>query len=153
MHLQKLQHIYCCNVKFCLTNIYIVVVITPAPPIPQPPPPPPQHHIHPTHQTNNNAQQPNTNHTMPHQNTSSSMLSSHLIDPKNDILFKLMFGRECNKDLTLHLLNSVLEGIIEPIEDIEYLQSEKEAGIIVPGSARVDLNCITTQKHKFTAEM
>ena len=79
--------------------------------------------------------------------------NKYLYSPKNDVLFKLMFGRECNKDLTLNLLNSVMEGIIEPIEDIEYLQSEKEVGIIVPGSARVDINCITRSKHKFTAEM
>ena len=79
--------------------------------------------------------------------------NKYLYSPKNDVLFKLMFGRECNKDLTLNLLNSVIEGIIEPIEDIEYLQSEKEICIIVPGSARVDINCITRSKHKFTAEM
>ena len=77
----------------------------------------------------------------------------NLIDPKNDVLFKLMFGRECNKDLTLHLLNSVMEGLTDPVEDIEYLQSEKEVGMIVPGSSRVDLTCITRNKNKFTAEM
>ena len=51
-----------------------------------------------------------------------------------------MFGRECNKDLTLHLLNSVMEGSIDPIQDIEYLQSEKEVGLIIPASARIDIN-------------
>ncbi len=51
---------------------------------------------------------------------------TNLISHKNDVLFKLMFGRECNKDLTLNLLNSVMDGFIDPVEDIEYLQSEKE---------------------------
>ncbi len=85
--------------------------------------------------------------------TNINRTQDHLIDPKNDVLFKLMFGRECNKDLTLDLLNSVMEGLTDPVEDIEYLQSEKEVGMIVPGSSRIDLSCITKNKHKFTAEM
>ena len=86
-------------------------------------------------------------------NYTTGNISTSIIDPKNDALFKLIFGRECNKDLLISLINASLYGKINPVTDVEYIQSEKEIGLITPGTSRVDVSCTTTNNDNFIVEM
>ncbi|WP_026888175.1 Rpn family recombination-promoting nuclease/putative transposase [Clostridium beijerinckii] len=47
-----------------------------------------------------------------------------MISPKNDFVFKLLFGDEKNKDLLIELLNSILKMPHDELEDIELINTE-----------------------------
>lgn len=47
-----------------------------------------------------------------------------IISPKNDFVFKLLFGDEKNKDLIIELLNSILKMPHDELEDIELINTE-----------------------------
>lgn len=43
------------------------------------------------------------------------------LDPKNDFLFKRLFGTEKNKPLLLHFLNDIFHGYCDPIQDVTFI--------------------------------
>ena len=47
-----------------------------------------------------------------------------IMSPKNDFVFKLLFGDEKNKDLLIELLNSILKMPHDELEDIELINTE-----------------------------
>ncbi|CUU50347.1 Rpn family recombination-promoting nuclease/putative transposase [Clostridium beijerinckii] len=47
-----------------------------------------------------------------------------IMSPKNDFVFKLLFGNENNKDLLIELLNSILKMPHDELEDIELINTE-----------------------------
>jgi len=47
-----------------------------------------------------------------------------IMSPKNDFVFKLLFGDEKNKDLLIELLNSILKMPHDELEDIELINKE-----------------------------
>lgn len=47
-----------------------------------------------------------------------------IMSPKNDFVFKLLFGDEKNKDLLIELLNSILKIPHDELEDIELINTE-----------------------------
>ncbi|WP_279289811.1 PD-(D/E)XK nuclease family transposase [Clostridium intestinale] len=44
--------------------------------------------------------------------------------PKNDFVFKLIFGDEKNKDILIDFLNSILKTPQSELEDIELINTE-----------------------------
>ncbi|OOM06333.1 PD-(D/E)XK nuclease family transposase [Clostridium saccharobutylicum] len=47
-----------------------------------------------------------------------------IMSPKNDFVFKLLFGDEKNKDLLIELLNSILNTPHDELEDLELINTE-----------------------------
>ncbi|WP_310939911.1 Rpn family recombination-promoting nuclease/putative transposase [Clostridium sp. SHJSY1] len=47
-----------------------------------------------------------------------------IMSPKNDFVFKLLFGDEKNKDLLIAFLNAILEKPNNELEDIELVNTE-----------------------------
>jgi len=47
-----------------------------------------------------------------------------IMSPKNDFVFKLIFGDEKNKDILIHFLNSILKTPQSELEDIELINTE-----------------------------
>jgi len=47
-----------------------------------------------------------------------------LLDPKNDLIFKNLFGVSQNKDIMIDFLNKILEFEKNPIVDLSYINTE-----------------------------
>lgn len=76
-----------------------------------------------------------------------------LLDPKNDWAFKQIFGQEKNKRILISFLNTMLEGVQEPIEDVEFLKIETDSEIIALRQSIVDVLCKTKDGKNFIVEM
>ena len=44
------------------------------------------------------------------------MTLSQFLDPKNDLAFKRIFGKEKNKDILIHFLNDIFSSIMIALE-------------------------------------
>ena len=77
---------------------------------------------------------------------------THYLNPKNDLIFKRVFGE--HKHLCRSLLNSMLP--LEPsqqIVDLEYLPPELTPELPVLKNSLVDVRCIDTRGRQFIVEM
>jgi predicted transposase/invertase (TIGR01784 family) len=72
------------------------------------------------------------------------------LDPKNDLVFKKIFGE--HPDLLISFLNAVLE-LPSPITSTEYLPAELVPQIPVAKNSIVDVRCIDQNKRQFIVEM
>ncbi|MDR0631562.1 MAG: Rpn family recombination-promoting nuclease/putative transposase [Holosporales bacterium] len=75
------------------------------------------------------------------------------LNPRNDWIFKRVFGTEQNKDILIGFLNAVFEGVHEPIEDVEFLPSHQNPEIAVLRQSIVDVKCTDIKNRKFIVEM
>lgn len=70
------------------------------------------------------------------------MALSKFLDPKNDILFKRIFGTEKKKDILIHFLNDILGFTGKSvIKDIEFLSTIKDPEIDAKKQSIVDVLC------------
>ncbi|MDR0692133.1 MAG: Rpn family recombination-promoting nuclease/putative transposase [Prevotellaceae bacterium] len=77
---------------------------------------------------------------------------THYLDPKNDLIFKRIFGE--HKHLCISLLNSMLP--LEPahqIVELEYLPPELTPELPVLKNSLVDVRCIDKRGRQFLVEM
>lgn len=76
------------------------------------------------------------------------------IDPKNDIAFRRLFGRESNKDITISLLNSVL-GLteVEVIKDIKFLGTHLFPESTELRESIVDVLCEDQRGQRYIVEL
>jgi len=84
----------------------------------------------------------------PHSVTIKNM--SRYLDPKNDLIFKLIFGE--HKYLCMSLLNSLLP-LEKPIVSIEYQTTELLPEIELLRNSIVDVSCIDEEGRQFIVEM
>jgi predicted transposase/invertase (TIGR01784 family) len=75
------------------------------------------------------------------------------LNPRNDWMFKQIFGTERNKDVLIGFLNAVFEGVHSPIEDVEFLQNHQDPAIASLRQSLVDVRCTDTKKRQFIVEM
>ena len=80
-------------------------------------------------------------------------LMERLLDPKNDWMFKQLFGTEKRKDLTIHLINSLLKGRQPRVVDVKFLKVELDKEITALRQSIVDVLCQADDGREFIVEM
>jgi predicted transposase/invertase (TIGR01784 family) len=75
------------------------------------------------------------------------------LDPKNDWAFKRVFGTEQNKDVLVSFLNTIFEGVQDPIENVEFLPLHQDPAIAALRQSVVDVKCTDTKNRQFIVEM
>jgi predicted transposase/invertase (TIGR01784 family) len=75
---------------------------------------------------------------------------AHYLDPKNDLMFKRVFGE--HKHLCMSLLNSMLP-LKTPIVNIEYQSGELVPELDVLRNTIVDVRCVDADGQQFIVEM
>lgn len=82
------------------------------------------------------------------------MAFSKFLDPKNDFLFKRLFGTEKNKDILIHFINSVLHLTGEDVlHDVTYLQTDQNPEYAYKKQSMVDVLCRDLKGTQFIIEM
>jgi hypothetical protein len=74
-------------------------------------------------------------------------------NPRNDWMFKTIFGSEPNKDILIDFLNAVFEGVQDPIEDVTFLPTHQNPEVAAFRQTLVDVACTDTNKKQFIVEM
>jgi predicted transposase/invertase (TIGR01784 family) len=72
-------------------------------------------------------------------------------DPKNDLVFKKLFGEEKNKDLLIDFINKVLP--TKHVKDIEYLQTNLDPDVRIKKQSILDVLCTDENGSKYIIEM
>ena len=82
------------------------------------------------------------------------MAFSKFLDPKNDYLFRRLFGEERHKDLLIYFINSILhlEGS-SAVQDVTYLKTIQIPEIAVKKQSIVDVLCKDKDGVQFIIEM
>jgi predicted transposase/invertase (TIGR01784 family) len=75
------------------------------------------------------------------------------LDPKNDYVFKRLFGTEKNKEVLLLFLNDIFAGVHPKIEDVDFLPPHQFPESDVYPQSYVDLFCRDTEGKQFVVEM
>ncbi|MES2199984.1 MAG: Rpn family recombination-promoting nuclease/putative transposase [Chlamydiota bacterium] len=78
---------------------------------------------------------------------------SQFLDPKNDLAFKRIFGKERNKDILIHFLNDIFAGIVAPIVDVDFLSPNQDPEIAAERKNSVDVLCKDNQGRHVIIEM
>ncbi len=83
------------------------------------------------------------------------MSSAHkLLDPKNDIAFKRIFGSEKNKDILIHFLNDMLVfNGKAPIQDVTFLSPIQDPDLAIKKTSIVDVLCKDLHNNTYIVEM
>ncbi len=80
----------------------------------------------------------------------SEKYSKRLLDVRNDLVFKAIFGKEKNKSLLILLLNAIL---IEEVEEIIFLDSYLGAEYVDEKYSILDIRVRTTENVEIDIEM
>ena len=82
------------------------------------------------------------------------MVLTKFLDPKNDFLFRRLFGEERHKDLLINFINSILhlEGV-DAVQDVTYLKTIQDPDIAAKKQSIVDVLCKDEQGTQFIIEM
>jgi predicted transposase/invertase (TIGR01784 family) len=80
------------------------------------------------------------------------MLASKFLNPRNDAVFKRIFGSEKNKDILIHFLNDILIRKV-PIKDVTFLKTIQDSEIAPLRVSIVDVMCEDRDKNRFIIEM
>jgi predicted transposase/invertase (TIGR01784 family) len=82
------------------------------------------------------------------------MAFSRFLDPKNDYLFKRLFGTEKNKDILIYFINSVLNRVgADAVADVVYLKSDQNPEYAYKKQSVVDVLCRDQTGTQFIIEM
>ncbi len=77
---------------------------------------------------------------------------SKFINPFTDVGFKIIFGKEVNKELLIDFLNQLLKGKYE-IEDVTFLDKEDKGINVFDKTCTFDIHCITSKGEHIIVEM
>jgi predicted transposase/invertase (TIGR01784 family) len=75
------------------------------------------------------------------------------LDPKNDYVFKRLFGTERNKEILLLFLNDIFDGVYQKIEDVTFLPPHQFPESDIYPQSYVDLSCRDAEGKQFIVEM
>ena len=78
---------------------------------------------------------------------------SKFLNPKNDLVFKRLFGSEKNKDILIHFLNDIFARTMNPIEEVEFIKPIVDPEIKELRVSIVDVMCKDLEGNKFIVEM
>jgi predicted transposase/invertase (TIGR01784 family) len=79
---------------------------------------------------------------------------ARLLDPKNDVAFKKIFGTEKNKDILIHFLNDMLTFKEKsPIQKVTFLQPVQDPEVAHKKTSIVDILCQDEKGNKYIVEM
>lgn len=82
------------------------------------------------------------------------MAFSRFLDPKNDYLFKRLFGTEKNKDILIYFINSILHlSGEEAVQDVTYLRADQNPEYAYKKQSVVDVLCRDQTGTQFIIEM
>ncbi len=82
------------------------------------------------------------------------MAFSKFLDPKNDFLFKRLFGTEKNKDILIYFINSILHLAGEDaVQDVTYLKTIQDPEVAYKKQSVVDVLCRDQTGTQFIIEM
>jgi predicted transposase/invertase (TIGR01784 family) len=79
---------------------------------------------------------------------------TRFIDPKNDFIFKKLFGSEQNKNILIAFLNDMIdfkEGF--PIVDVEFIKNTQDPILLLGKSGTIDVLCKDEKGHIYIVEM
>ena len=76
-----------------------------------------------------------------------------LLDPKNDWMFKQLFGQDKNKDLLIEFLNDSFTDVRPKIKDVKFLKVETDSEITELRQSIVDVLCECEDGFKVIIEM
>ncbi len=77
---------------------------------------------------------------------------SKFINPFTDVGFKIIFGKEVNKELLIDFLNQLLKGKYE-IEDVTFLDKENKGASVFDRTCIFDIHCLTSRGEHIIVEM
>jgi predicted transposase/invertase (TIGR01784 family) len=78
---------------------------------------------------------------------------SRFLNPKNDLVFKRVFGSEANKDILIHFLNDIFAKTTNPIQEVEFIKPIIDPEIRELRVSVVDVLCRDLEGNKFIIEM
>ena len=77
-----------------------------------------------------------------------------LLDPKNDVACKRLFGTVKNKDILIHFLNDMLVFNGKPtITNVEFIPTLQDPELIFKKTSIVDVMCTDKRQNKYIVEM
>ncbi len=82
----------------------------------------------------------------------SSVINARYINPRTDFAFKLLFGKEPNKDLLIDFLNGIFRGR-KVVTDLVYINPETKGPLKAYRRTAFDLYCTDQQGGRFIVEM
>ena len=80
------------------------------------------------------------------------MMVSKFLNPRNDLVFKRVFGSEKNKDILIHFLNDIFDRP-SPIENVTFLKTVQDPEIAPFRVSIIDVMCEDQNKNRFIIEM
>ncbi|NGX61623.1 MAG: hypothetical protein K940chlam9_01110 [Chlamydiae bacterium] len=80
------------------------------------------------------------------------MVASKFLNPRNDLVFKRVFGSEKNKDILIHFLNDILDRS-SPIKEVTFLKTIQDPEIAPLRVSIIDVMCEDQDKNRFIIEM
>ncbi|MDR1597753.1 MAG: Rpn family recombination-promoting nuclease/putative transposase [Holosporales bacterium] len=75
------------------------------------------------------------------------------LNPRNDWMFKQIFGTDKNRDILIDFLNAVFAGVYDPIEEVNFLPVHQDPEIAAYRQTIVDVRCTDAKKRQFIVEM
>jgi predicted transposase/invertase (TIGR01784 family) len=75
------------------------------------------------------------------------------INPFTDFGFKKLFGEEVTKDLLLDFINSVLEGVADPVVELSFSKNEHLGQLELDRHVVFDIYCMTDRGERIIVEM
>jgi predicted transposase/invertase (TIGR01784 family) len=75
------------------------------------------------------------------------------LDPKNDYVFRRLFGEDKNKDVLLLFLNDIFAGVHPKVEDVTFLKTHQNPEIAALRESIVDVLCRDAEGKQFIVEM
>jgi len=80
------------------------------------------------------------------------VVASKFLNPRNDLVFKRVFGAEKNKDILIRFLNDIL-GRPAPIEEVTFLKTVQDPEIAPLRVSIIDVMCEDQNRNRFIIEM
>ncbi|NGX61101.1 MAG: hypothetical protein K940chlam9_00582 [Chlamydiae bacterium] len=80
------------------------------------------------------------------------MVASKFLNPRNDLVFKRIFGSEKNKDILIHFLTDILDRP-SPITEVTFLTTVQDPEIAPLRVSIIDVMCEDQNKNRFIIEM
>jgi predicted transposase/invertase (TIGR01784 family) len=79
--------------------------------------------------------------------------NNRLLDPKNDVVFRKLFGEEKNKEILLAFLNDIFAGVYPEIEEVTPLPTDHIPEVVTLAQSFVDVSCRDVEENRYIVEM
>ena len=76
---------------------------------------------------------------------------SKLLNPKNDVVFKKLFGTEKNQDILINFINSIVKG--KNVKSVQFMKTQQDIAIVTQKQSIVDVLCKDQDNSQYIIEM